>query len=50
MMGSFEPNHEKTCLRGCNWVRLKRACSATEASESLEILDLSSIGIRLSRQ
>ena len=31
-------------------VRLKPACSATETSYSLEILDLASIGIILSKQ
>ena len=27
-----EPRHEKTCLRVCDQVRLKPACSAKEAS------------------
>ena len=31
----------------CDQVRLKPACSATETSKSLEILDLTSIGIIL---
>ena len=34
----------------CDQVRLKQACSATKASGSLEILDLASIGIILSKQ
>ena len=34
----------------CDQVRLKRACSATETSQSLEILDLASIDIMLFRQ
>ena len=34
----------------CDQVRLKPVCSATETSQSLEILDLASIGIILSRQ
>ena len=28
----YEPRHEKTCPRGWDQVRLKLACSATEAS------------------
>ena len=28
----YEPRHEKTCLRGLRQLRLKPACSATEAS------------------
>ena len=28
----YEPHHEKTCLRVCDQVRLKPACSATETS------------------
>ena len=34
----------------CDQVRLKQVCSATEASWSLEILVLASVGIRLSKQ
>ena len=34
----------------CDQVRLNPACSAIETSESLEILNLASIGIILSRQ
>ena len=34
----------------CDQVRLKPACSATETSLGLEILDFASIGIKLSRQ
>ena len=37
-------------FRVCDQVRLKLACSATETSTSLEILDLESLGIILSRQ
>ena len=39
----LESRHEKTCLRGLHLVGLKLACSATEASTTLEILDLASI-------
>ena len=46
----IEPRHEKTCLRVCVQVRLKPACSAIETSQSLEILDLASIFIILSKQ
>ena len=34
----------------CDQVRLKPACSATETRQSLEILDVASMGITLSRQ
>ena len=29
---TYEPHHEKTCLWGFDQLRLKPACSATEAS------------------
>ena len=45
-----EPDHEKTCLWGLDQVRLKSACSATEAIQCLGILDLASVGIIVSRQ
>ena len=45
-----EPCHEKMSLGVCDQVRLKLACAATEASQSLEILDLASIGVILSRK
>ena len=44
---------EKPAVEVCNEVRIKPACSATEASNNLEILDLANeanIGIILSRQ
>ena len=40
----------KAVFRVCDQVRLKPACSATETSYSLEILDLASIYIILSKQ
>ena len=46
---SFEPRHEKTCLREFP-TRLKPACSATETSMRLEILVTEPIDITLSRQ
>ena len=47
----IEPYHKKTCLHEVsNQVRLKPACSATEASYSLGILELASIGIIPSRK
>ena len=47
-MSSNESHHEKTCLWVCDQVRLKPACSATEAS--LEILDIASIDFILSKK
>ena len=41
---------ENVSLRFCKQVRLKLACSATEASYNLETLDIASIGIMLSKQ
>ena len=46
----FELHHGKTGPGGLDQVRLKPACSATEASYSLESLKLASIGIILSRK
>ena len=43
--GTYEPRHEKTCLRG-----LRPACTATEASWRLQISDIESRSIMLSRQ
>ena len=40
----------KPGFRVCNQVILKLACSVTEAISSLEILDIASICIKLSRQ
>ena len=40
----------KSIFGVCDQVKLKLACSATETSESLQILDLESIGIILSKQ
>ena len=46
-----EPRHEKNCLRVCDQVRLKPAsCSATNTSQRLEILDIETGDIKLSRQ
>ena len=42
----------KKSVLGCSisdHIRLKQACSVTDLSKSLEILDLDSLGIRLSR-
>ena len=47
---SFEPRHEKTCLHVCDQGRLKPACTAIEARQGLEILDIETTGIILSRQ
>ena len=40
----------KPVFRVCDQVRLKPACSTTEANSCLEILDVASIGIILSKQ
>ena len=54
-MFTYEPLHEKTCLWGLQpgktqtGLLLKPACSAIESSLSLEILDLASIGIIISK-
>ena len=45
-----EPRHENKCLRVCDQVRLKPACSATEARKSLEFSDKETRDIILSRQ
>ena len=46
----FEPCHEKTCLRVCDQVRHKPVSAATEAMRMLEISDIETRGIILSRQ
>ena len=47
---STEPGHEKNLsLGGCNQDSQKPACSATEASKSLQILKIASNRIMLSR-
>ena len=43
-------SQENLSLGVCNLVRLKPAFSATDTSWSLEVLDLASMGIMLSRQ
>ena len=46
----IEPHHVKTCLRGFfDQVRYKPACSATEASWSLEISNITTKGVVRSR-
>ena len=45
-----EPRHVKTCLRESDQVRFKLACSATETSLRLEILDTETRDITLPRQ
>ena len=47
---AFEPRHEKTCLRVSDQVRHRSACSSTEASLSLQILDIETRGIILYRK
>ena len=46
----YEPRHNITCLRVCDQLRLKLACSATETRLGLEISAIASRGIVLSRQ
>ena len=47
---SYEPHHEKTCLRGLRPVLTQTACTATEARYSLEKSDIETRGIIPSRQ
>ena len=44
------PHHEKICLSDCDKVRLKLACSATDASKSVGIFAIATKGNILSRQ
>ena len=49
----YEPLHDKTCHRVFDQVRLKQGCSASEASEAsyrLEIFDIETRGIIMSKQ
>ena len=46
----FEPRHKQICLRGCDQGRLKQACAAREARQRLEISDIETKDIVLSRQ
>ena len=47
---TYEPRHKKPLFGVCDQVRLKPACSATETSQGVEILDIASIDIILSKQ
>ena len=46
----YEPRHEKHVCGVCDQVRHKPACAATEARKRLEISDIETRGIILSRQ
>ena len=46
----MNPVTRKPVFGVCDKIRLEPACLATEDSKSLEILDLESIGIILSKQ
>ena len=47
---AVHPVKRKPVFGVCDEVRLKPACSATETSQGLEILDIASIDIILSKQ
>ena len=49
-IGRFMPDRERSHVWVCDQIRLKLACSATEACWSLAIMDIATAGIILCRQ